>query len=50
MYQDETVTTAYSATNLGGYIDCYVIGITEPLEKRGRVWTELAISLAVPRS
>ena len=49
VYQDETVLTAYSATNLSGYLDCYVIGITEPQEKRGRVWTTLAISLAVPR-
>jgi hypothetical protein len=49
VYQDSAITTAYSATNLSGYLDCYVIGISDPLEKRGRIWTTLSISLAVPR-
>tara|TARA_R110000782_G_scaffold143246_1_gene235954 strand:- start:171 stop:875 length:705 start_codon:yes stop_codon:yes gene_type:complete len=48
VYQDETVLTAYSATNLGGYIDAYVIGLTGHQDTKGRVWLMVDLDLSVP--
>ena len=49
IYQNEAVTTAYSVTNLSGYLDCYVVGLTNHSDTRGRVWLRVDADLSVPR-
>jgi hypothetical protein len=50
IFQDESVLTAYSQTNLSGYVDCYVVGLTDHRDSRGRVWLLVDIDLSVPRT
>ena len=50
VYQDETIATPYSAVNLGGYVDAYVVGLTNHADTRGRVWLMCDLDLSVPRS
>jgi hypothetical protein len=49
VFQDESITTIYSATNLSGYVDSHVIGLTDHRDTRGRVWLLVDLDLSVPR-
>jgi|DEB0MinimDraft_10_1074344.scaffolds.fasta_scaffold13240_2 hypothetical protein len=50
LWCDSSNGSAYSSSNLGGYLDGYVLALTDQRDTSGKVWAVADLSLGYPRS